>query len=68
MKAGLKNLIGLFIILFLPICIQSAAQFKVYPLSDSYFEKIFTILHNGHNYFLNITCREQNMLSLSITP
>lgn len=59
--------------LFLALClllpaVLSAQSFKEYPLADDYFEKIYLVNHNSQQYYLTISCREQNMLSISITP
>lgn len=47
--------------------VKSNTVFKVYPLADDYFEKIYVVIHNNEEYFLTIACKEQNMLSLSLT-
>jgi hypothetical protein len=48
--------------------VLSTQTFKEYPLADDYFEKIYLVSHNSHEYYLTISCKEQNMLSISITP
>lgn len=48
--------------------VLSVQSFKEYPLADDYFEKIYLVNHNSQQYYLTISCREQNMLSISITP
>ena len=44
-----------------------ATDFKAYPLGDDYFEKVYFVNHNNREYYLTISCKEQNMLSISLT-
>lgn len=58
-------LLALCLLLPAALCVYN---FKEYPLADDYFEKIYLVNHNSQQYYLTISCREQNMLSISITP
>ncbi len=33
------------------------SQFKVYPLADEYFEKVYLVNQNGQQYYLTISCK-----------
>ena len=61
--------------LYLPILLllmslecEAANMAKVYPLADEYFEKIYLVEENSRLYYLNISCRDVNTMSISITP
>lgn len=45
----------------------AATEFKAYPLGDDYFEKVYLVSHDNREYYLTISCKEQNMLSISLT-
>lgn len=45
----------------------AATEFKAYPLGDDYFEKVYLVNHDNRDYYLTISCKEQNMLSISLT-
>lgn len=45
----------------------AATEFKAYPLGDDYFEKVYLVSHDNKEYYLTISCKEQNMLSISLT-
>lgn len=41
--------------------------FKIYPLADDYFEKVYFLNHQAKSYYLSINCKEKDMLSISIS-
>ena len=41
--------------------------FKVYPLADDYFEKVYLVSHTNGQYYLTISCKQRDMLSISLT-
>ena len=47
------------------ICRESYS--KVYPLSEDYFERVYLIYQNNNTYFLNLSCKEADVLSIAIT-
>lgn len=63
---NLRFRIALLFALVLAACGRSV--FTVYPLAEDYFEKVYVVNHNEKEYFLNINCRQQNILSISLTP
>ena len=56
-----------FLLLLVVLTEVNCNNLKVYPLADDYFEKIYIVNINSHDYYLNIGCREANMLSVSLT-
>lgn len=59
----------LLLLLLLSILAQANNNnLRAYPLADDYFEKIYLLTLNNQDYYLNIGCREANMLSISLTP
>lgn len=68
MRMSYKALLKLLAVLFVMVGVSATTVFKAYPLGEDYFEKIYLVNHNGHEYYLTISCKEQNMLSISITP
>lgn len=44
------------------------SAFKVYPLADGLFEKIYLLTRGQESYFFIASCRDRYILSLSITP
>ena len=59
----------LLLLLLLSILAKANSNnLRAYPLADDYFEKIYLLTLNNQDYYLNIGCREDNMLSISLTP
>lgn len=46
---------------------ESSTVFKVYPLADDYFEKVYLVNHNSRQHYLIVSCKERNILSLSVS-
>jgi hypothetical protein len=70
-SASRKAYLSLFTVLIvLTMClvgVQSTTLFKVYPLAEDYFENIYLVNHQGKQYYLIISCKEKDILSISIT-
>jgi hypothetical protein len=47
---------------------QDIPVFKPYPLADDYFEQIYLVQMKGQSYYLIISCRDEHMLSISLSP
>lgn len=47
--------------------VEATPLFKVYPLADDYFEKIYLVNQQNKQYYLTISCRQRDMLSISIS-
>ena len=63
------QLASLCMLLLLFMTIKTAAtSFKAYPLADNYFEKVYLVDHQNKQYYLTVSCKEQNILSISMSP
>lgn len=57
---------------FILVCLwvfaaQANTVLKVYPLADDYFEKVYLLTHQNQPYYLAVSCRQKDMLSVSLT-
>lgn len=57
---------------FLIIClwstvVQATSVLKMYPLADDYFEKVYMVTHQNQPYYLTVSCRQKDMLSISLS-
>ena len=66
-KRPLPSLLSLSMLLLMLLEFTAANKVKVYPLADEYFEKIYLVEQHNHLYYLNISCRDVDMLSISIS-
>jgi hypothetical protein len=49
------------------VATKSNISLKVYPLVDDILQKIFLLSFNSDTYYLAVSCKEKDMLSLSVS-
>lgn len=50
------------------LSIESLHNVKITPMTNEYFDKIYKINSFNQVNYLHISCKEKNVLSISITP
>jgi hypothetical protein len=61
-RLGVLLLVALWL-----VGVEANTVLKVYPLADDYFEKVYMLTHQNKPYFLTVSCRQKDMLSISLT-
>ena len=61
-------LLAMLLLMILECEAVDMVKVTVYPLADEYFEKIYLVEQNNRIFYLNISCRDVNTMSISITP
>ena len=64
----LTGFISLTLYLVLPPLLHASPSVKEYPFTDPFFDRTYTVEEGKSVKYLHAYCKEDNVLSLSITP
>lgn len=61
--------VALFLLFFILLAFkaQATALFRVTLLNEDFYQKIYKVNHNTRQYFLIVSCKEKDMLSISVS-
>jgi hypothetical protein len=63
---GFKTVLLTLILLSQTLAMKSNSSLKVYPIVDDMLQKIYLLNFKSQTYYLVVSCKEHNMLSVSI--
>ena len=62
-----KMAIFLLLCTLLALKAEATTLFRVTLLNEDFFQKIYKVNHNTRQYFLMVSCKEKNMLSIIVS-